>query len=202
MFSNMEIHENRPQNLCMQGHEIFEPSEIIWSLQFCVHCRVLDAVLRLIKISSTLSFTDWGENGYFQMLSTGNLEAHGNATFLRDFLIPDPKKSQMSVSVQEYLAPSHTYIAIQICQICKGYDTFEDKISYIQHTVLGLDLDGILLILYRAIETNLSPGSVFVIRTGEYKIEGDRRSLLSERKVEKLSKPRRGQEFDTVRPWN
>jgi hypothetical protein len=63
---------------------------------------------------------------------------------------------------------------------CSGRSHAEDKVKSNSYKFLGLDIDGRLLILYRAVETNIQPGPTFLLRTGEFKLQEDSRTVLSE----------------------
>jgi hypothetical protein len=55
-----------------------------------------------------------------------------------------------------------------------------DRLEIAKQKFIGIDLDGILLINYRAIELSLKPGPVFIIRNGEFSLGGEHRPVVRE----------------------
>jgi len=151
-------------------------------LVLCPRCCVKNAILNVAHVASTLAFTDWGE--HFQMLSTKSLsvsqrykEWHVWFDRLIDWTPGTTLPNEPSI---KDLVLDHDSLAKHVSDICSGSKHARDIITSNSHKFLGLDIDGMLLILYRAVETSLQPGPIFVIRTGEFKLQEDRRTVLSE----------------------
>lgn len=74
-----------------------------------------------------------------------------------------------------------------------------------QHKFLGINADGMLVALHRAVEMSLLPGPVLMIRDGEFNLNGDRRTVLARLQSDErefhneMSLSPLG---DTIKPWD
>ena len=207
MYSRMisyvgEIHEH-----C--NHQKLRPLEMKISPLFCLQCRMLAVVVTVAYISSTLAFTDWAD--HFKMLSSTFFRTVDGENFAVTFpgfseLVdwePGRRPGAIDPTETSDLALDHVSLARQVCKLCSGSLHAEDIITSNQHKFLGLNIDGMLLILYRAIETTLLPGPVLVVREGDFSLYGDRRPVLSGNDLRALEDYHDEEQlFDTMAPWN
>ncbi|KAL9115417.1 MAG: hypothetical protein Q9227_000738 [Pyrenula ochraceoflavens] len=210
LFSRMIAHKDQQYDGC--GHEKLQPKELEYLPRFCVRCRLLLVVANLSWISSILAFTDWSES--FKRVSIARLmDLPGNENIARlqsqmsrksrPEFSPWSPDLEDSKNIPNELSLHRDSLAQQISQLCSGSFYAEDVIQSNQHKFLGVNVDGMLLIDYRAVEQSLKPGPIFLIREGDFSLHGDRRPILtcSRNEIWHGSTDEKGK-FTSLKPWN
>jgi hypothetical protein len=180
MFNRMTVLQDGSPQMCTHG--FLWPSEMEDRPFFCVRCRITTAIQNVAYLSSTLAFTDWGD--HFCMLSARwfNEEIRYISPWWRPLMswTVGMAPSGLSGFPATMMGLDHNSLAYQVGALCSGSAQGYPKALNNRDRFLGIDIDSMLLILYRAIETSLRPGPVLIIRSGEFNLQGDRRTVLTE----------------------
>jgi hypothetical protein len=174
--------DEKPHELC--SHTRLQPKELKVLPSFCPRCHLLDVTQDVAYVSSCLVFSDWHLS--FRKIAQGRLRTGGDilSQFAHTYFRNVYSDSQLTLSENEIHASSHSYgndrvgLAIEIAQICAETSYAVDLIQSSRHKFLGVNIDGILLIEYRAVEPSLQAGPRLILREGEFSLHGDRRPLL------------------------
>lgn len=177
LFLSMLHHPNdKTHRSC--SHVMLQPPELPTSFSVCVRCHLYDVIREIAFFSSSLVFSDWHlglRKVSHRRLSTGGdyLSQEAYKFFHGIYQDRDGQNARQSPRVRETIP-----LAEHLTTICSGSEHSMDVVRSNQHKFLGLDIDGILMINYRAVEHSLRPGPVFLLRDGEFSLHGERRSLL------------------------
>jgi hypothetical protein len=68
----------------------------------------------------------------------------------------------------------------ELMTVLSGTHNALDRMYYVKKKFIGVDLDGVLLLNRRAVEPNLEPGPIFIIREGEFSLNGERRQYIEQ----------------------
>jgi hypothetical protein len=161
------------------SHPKIQPQEMSSLPTFCVRCALHHAVQYTAYVASCLSFTDWAEG--FKKISIQSLPIGIDwlsQLAFSHFNVVHGKEDRESAT-EGYHAPSldRGDLAKDICQICCGSRYGLGMIDS-NPEFLGINLDGVLLIDYRALDQSLQPGPIFILREGEFCLGEERRSLI------------------------
>ena len=169
-------------NSCPRGSPILQPEELLHVPQFCVRCQLQSAILSVAYRASCLAFTDWAEESRQMCLGAAS---YGRKYFSTVFSRPleeqtgnnSPAPPQHSVN-NATLNPE--ILGMELATFFTGSGLALQRLEIPKRKFIGVDLDGILLISYRAVEPSLRPGPVFIIREGQFSLGGEHRPVVRE----------------------
>jgi hypothetical protein len=183
LFSAMYEHVDQElHRFC--SHVKLQPHELKHLPSYCPRCSLFYVTQEVAYFSSCLVFSDWHLN--FRKISVRRLKPGGDSLsqLAYDHFKDVYADSQPAVTNDVMRSLLHSppddrvALAEEIAQICCGSRYSFDLIRSNQHKFLGINLDGVLLIEYGAIEPSLQEGPRLILREGEFSLGGDRRSLL------------------------
>jgi hypothetical protein len=183
LFSFMIRHvDQEPHPYC--SHVRLQPSELSHLPSYCPRCTLFEVTREMAYFSSCLVFSDWHRS--FRKISVRRLmpgaddlaqtahslfrlayadDQHGIADDVRRNLLRSDRDERV-------------VLAQEVAQICSESRYAYDLIRSHKHKFLGINVDGVLLIEYRAIEPSLQEGPRLILCEGEFRLSGDRRPLL------------------------
>jgi hypothetical protein len=171
------------ENYDFCSHAKIQPPEMNQLPRLCVRCGLHNVVQYTAYISSCLAFTDWHRS--FMKISIKSLPIGGDSLSQQAFQhfeqVYNSDQMEPTPVNPFYIEPSlkRGDLATEICQICSGSQYGLNLIASNSESFLGVNLDGVLLVDYRALEPSLQPGPVFIIREGEFCLSEERRPLLT-----------------------
>ena len=183
MFSRMLRHNGEQYRFCC--HDKLQPVELETLPSFCIRCRLLHASMELSYSASTLAFTDWADN--LKQISSRRILF--NETVLQGLSLQHVFRAVSDYATLnsgtvgeialEDLKTDRVSLAQQTLAVCSGSSYSADIIRSNKHKFLGVNVDGVLLIDYRAIETSILEGPVFLLREGVFTLAGDERLVMT-----------------------
>lgn len=184
LFSTMLEHVDEPiYELC--SHAKVQPNEMNQLPTLCVRCALYNVVRYISFISSCLLFTDWARSFKkisIQSLPIGREFLAQRALKYFEEIYDTPKDFETPELDRNYVSGKNPSLrgdlGAEICQICCGSPYGLNLIDSNSESFLGANLDGVLLIDFRALEPSLRAGPIFMLREGDFRLGEERRPLL------------------------
>jgi len=182
-FSSMLQHMDKSADHFCE-HTRLQPSEITTAFSICVRCHLYAVVREVAYFSCCLVFSDWylGLRKISQQrVRTGgdNLAQISYGYFNAVYGDPDFKVSEPELQKNNWsYGTDHVGLVNELAAICSESAYASDLIRSSKHKFLGVNIDGMVMVNYRAIESSLQPGPCVIVRDGQFSLQGEQRPLL------------------------
>lgn len=155
-------------------HTKLQPSEITTAFSICVRCHLYAVVRELAYFSCCLAFSVWylGLRKICQqrVLTGGDKLAQISYSYFNS-VYNDPEckisESELQQHVWSY-GTDRAGLANELAAICSDSAYASDLIQSNKHKFLGVNIDGMLMVSYRAIEPSLRPGHALSYGTASF----------------------------------
>jgi hypothetical protein len=180
-FSTMLHRPNETHADCT--HDMIQPREVTTAFSICVRCHLHDIVREISFLACILVFSDWHLSlrrvSHRRILTGGDrLSQDAFGFFLHVYSDHGLERVQGSLYNEYTFLLEPNPLAKHLAAICSGSSHSEDLIQSNNHKLLGIDIDGVLMIRYVVIDQSLRSGPVFILREGEFSLHGEQRPLL------------------------
>ncbi|KAI5463578.1 hypothetical protein BGZ63DRAFT_462815 [Mariannaea sp. PMI_226] len=164
---------------CALGCLPLRPVELAEDPSFCVRYKLQDAIISTAHRASFLAFTDWAEE--CRMMAIATERGHEHKFFRAVFSRYSGKMAATMIQgLSGVLGLSNEDFGIELANVLTGSGKALQRLGIPKRKFIGADLDGVLLINYRAVESSLRPGPIFMIRGGQFLLAGERREVVQE----------------------
>ncbi|KAL3963131.1 hypothetical protein ACCO45_000135 [Purpureocillium lilacinum] len=142
-------------------------------------CQLHNTVLSIAYRASCLAFTDWAEE--CRQLAFG-AASYGRNYFAAMFpCVPgETQPSTANSNLERKNSLNTEILGMEIATFLTGSGAALERLEIPGRRFIGADLDGFLLVNYRAVEQSLRPGPIFIIREGQFLLDGEHRQAVRE----------------------
>ena len=166
------------------GHTRLQPHETTTAISICVRCHLYAVVREVAYFSCCLAFSDWclvlRKVSQQRVLTGGdNLAQLAYGYFNAVYSDPEFKVSEAESQKNHWsYGTDHTGLMNELAAICSESAYASDIIRSTKHKILGVNIDGMVMVNYRAIEPSLRPGPYVTLRDGQFSFQGEQRLLF------------------------
>lgn len=209
--NNILCWANRPLHLTLPSESRFghsksrdpaaQPCVCIWN-------HLNRVVKNLAYLASSLAFTDWAHgfrkisiNMVFQV-TNGALGGIQDRYYFSTVYHKTTVNKNIAEMGDRFSLTRLSFVDTLRSILCASVDT-QRSTQLQSFDTIGIDLDGLLLIDYRSIETSLKPGPIFILREGEFSLAGDRRQTVTASQYSMRDEPRLPpEEYPSLQPYD